>query len=92
MTHTTGLTTVALASDTTKQVGVKFPGAQRVTQVVDVPPGMTVREFLTALHIWGTHDLRNACPERPDLGCAGSLFKRIEDGDLLYASPILDTS
>ena len=75
-----------------KQVAVKFPSENRATEVIDVTPNLTVRDVLTKLGLWVTHDLRNACPDRPALACNDNLFDRIEDGDLLYAFHRPDTS
>ena len=77
-------------STSTKTCGVKFVGAKRATETLELQPGTTVADVLAKLNLGGGYQLSpSTSPERVFRG-TDNLYALIEDGDLIYCSALVD--
>ena len=77
-------------SAATKSIAIKFVGGTRPTETIQLVPGNTTRDVLTKLGLGADYQLSDARkPEfvfKPD----DVLYARVEDGDLVHASAMVD--
>ena len=79
-----------MSDRTSKTIAVKFVGAKRATETLQILPGTTVAEVLTTLNLSGGYQLSDA--QRADVVFRPNdvLYAMVEDGALLYASALVD--
>jgi hypothetical protein len=73
-----------------KSIAVKFVGSKRAAETLQILPGTTVAEVLKTLNLGAGYQLSHA--QRPEAVYRPSdvLYAMVEDGDLLYASALVD--
>ena len=77
-------------SDTTKSIAIKFVGSSRATETLKILPGTTVAEVLRKLDLGPGYELSDAQNRDVVFHAGDVLYARVEDGDLLYASSLVD--
>ena len=79
-----------MTDHSSKSIAIKFVGAKRATETVTIVPGVTVADVLATLKLDRGFQLSDA--KNPDIVFRSDdvLYALVQDGDLLYASALID--
>lgn len=73
-----------------KSIAIKFIGAKRPTETIQIVPGTTVADVLSALNLSGGYQLSDAKNADALFRPTDDIYARVEDGELLYASSFIE--
>ncbi len=79
-----------MTNDTEKQIGVKFIGSQRPTETLTILPGTTTRDILNSLDLNSGFQLSPSNQPETVFNPNDAIFARVEDGDMLACSAMVD--
>ena len=77
-------------STSTKTFGVKFVGAKRATETLEIQPGSTVADVLAKLNLGAGYQLSPSTSPETVFRANDNLYALVQDGDLIYCSAVVD--